>query len=53
MLNLYFPLVDNNRGNTNNLCNFNISRPTKFKKMNSLFICTSYGFHNYRNRLYH
>nr|YP_010346146.1 NADH-plastoquinone oxidoreductase subunit 4 [Solanum glutinosum]UNZ89978.1 NADH-plastoquinone oxidoreductase subunit 4 [Solanum glutinosum] len=44
-----FSLVDDNRYNTNNLCSFNISWPTEFKKKNSLFLCLSYGFHNYRN----
>nr|YP_009679141.1 NADH-plastoquinone oxidoreductase subunit 4 [Teucrium mascatense]QDF64497.1 NADH-plastoquinone oxidoreductase subunit 4 [Teucrium mascatense] len=48
-----FSLVNNSRRNANNLCSFNISRSTKFKKKNSLFLCISYGFHNYRNWFYH
>ncbi|KAL8529434.1 hypothetical protein ACS0TY_006748 [Phlomoides rotata] len=54
MLILYFPLVNGSRRNANNLCGFNISRPTDFFfKKNSLFLCISYGFHNYRNWFYH
>ncbi|THU42936.1 hypothetical protein C4D60_Mb00t15170 [Musa balbisiana] len=33
------------RGNdSNNLCSFNLSRSTEFKKKNSLFLCISHGF---------
>nr|UCU06660.1 NADH-plastoquinone oxidoreductase subunit 4 [Ziziphus hajarensis] len=47
-----FSLVDHSRHNSNNLCSFNISGATKFKKKNSLFLRISYGFHNYRNWFY-
>ncbi|RZC81264.1 hypothetical protein C5167_043807 [Papaver somniferum] len=35
----------------NNLCSFNISWETQFKKDNSLIFRISYGFYNYRNSL--
>src|SRR6266498_5601452 len=44
-----FPLVGNNRSGANNLCSFNFSWSTKFQKKNSLLLCISHGFHNYRN----
>lgn len=47
-----FPLVDDTRYSSNNLCSFNISWPTQFKKENSLFFCISYGFYNSRNWFY-
>nr|UDP58717.1 NADH-plastoquinone oxidoreductase subunit 4 [Dracaena serrulata] len=47
-----FSLVGDNRDNTNNLCSFNLSWSTQFKKENSLFFCVSHGFHNYRNEFY-
>nr|YP_009724473.1 NADH-plastoquinone oxidoreductase subunit 4 [Senegalia senegal]QGT77109.1 NADH-plastoquinone oxidoreductase subunit 4 [Senegalia senegal] len=47
-----FSLVNSIRRNSNNLCSFNISWSTYFKKKNSLFLRISYGFHNYRNLFY-
>nr|UEN67110.1 NADH-plastoquinone oxidoreductase subunit 4 [Sophora franchetiana] len=47
-----FPLVNDIRFLSNNLCSFNISWSTLSKKKNSLFFGISYGFHNYRNWFY-
>ncbi|CAD5184257.1 unnamed protein product [Musa acuminata subsp. malaccensis] len=43
---------ENSGNDSNNLCSFNLSRSTEFKKKNSLFLCISHGFHNYRNWFY-